>query len=215
MIKEQMNIAELPALHCTKPIVSCSCGQKKYNVIYADPPWDVKKIQRKVRPNQKQLDYSTMSIEDIKQMPIKDITEDNSVCFIWTTQSYLPKTFEILEAWGFKYQRTITWDKMNGLCLFGFHNRTEFLLFGYKGKLQMYPERQAIPTAFQISSKHSKHSQKPNQIRKAIEVFGEKRLELFARSREGFFPDYEYDGCDVFGNEVSNSIKLNTGNNYS
>lgn len=179
---------------------------KKYQVIYADPAWDVKKIKRKVRPNQVEFDYKTMSVEEIKNMPIASMTDDNAVCFIWTTQSYLPHTFEILKAWGFKYQRTITWDKMNGLCLFGFHNRTEFLLFGYKGKLEMYPERKAIPTLFQISSKNGKHSQKPSQIRTAIEVFGENRLELFARSREGFFPDHEYDGWDVWGNEVNNSI---------
>lgn len=90
--------------------------KKKYNVIYADPPWDVKKIQRAVRPNQKQMDYTTMSVEEIESIPIQDITDDNCVCFIWTTQAYLPHTFGILKAWGFKYQRTITWDKMNGLC---------------------------------------------------------------------------------------------------
>lgn len=91
-------------------------------------------------------------------------------------------------------------------ALFGFHNRTEFLLFGYKGKIEMYPEREAIPTVFQISSANAEHSQKPSQIRRAIEVFGEHRLELFARSRKGFFPDYEYEGWDVYGNEVNNSI---------
>lgn len=183
---------------------------KKYQVIYADPPWEVKKIQRKVRPNQVHFDYETMSIDDIKNMPISNITDDNCVCFIWTTQSYLPHTFEILKAWGFKYQRTITWDKMNGLCLFGFHNRTEFIVFGYKGKIEMYPKRNAIPTLFQISSKGGKHSQKPDQIRKAIEVFGENRLELFARSRDGFFPNHEYIGWDVYGNEVEGSVKLKT-----
>jgi site-specific DNA-methyltransferase (adenine-specific) len=179
---------------------------KKYNVIYADPPWEVKKIKRDVRPNQVHFDYVTMSIDDIKNMPISDITDDNCVCFIWTTQSYLPYTFEILKAWGFKYQRTITWDKMNGLCLFGFHNRTEFIVFGYKGKIEMYPKRNAIPTIFQIKS--GKHSQKPDRIRKAIEVFGEKRLELFARSREGWFSDIEYEGWDVYGNQVNNSITI-------
>ena len=104
---------------------------KKYNIIYADPAWKMKKIERKVRPNQKGFDYPTMELEDIKNLPVKDLADDNCVLFLWTTQSYLPKAFEVMESWGFKYQRTLTWDKMNGLCLFGFHNRTEFLLFGY------------------------------------------------------------------------------------
>ena len=167
---------------------------KKYQVIYADPPWDVKKIKRKVRPNQIEFDYPTMSLEEIKNLPVPDITADDAVCFLWTTQAYLPKSFEVLGQWGFKYQRTLTWDKMNGLCLFGFHHRTEFILFGYKGKIEMYPKRKAIPSIFQISSKHLRHSQKPDEIRKAIEVFGENRIELFARQKTS--------GWDVWGNEV-------------
>lgn len=167
---------------------------KKYQIIYADPPWDVKKIKRKVRPNQVEFDYPTMSLEEIKDLPIKNITDENSVLFLWTTQAYLPKAFEVMEEWGFKYQRTLTWDKCNGMCLFGFHNRTEFLLFGYKGKLEMYPKRKAVPTIFSISSKQLRHSQKPNEIRETISVYGKEKIELFARQYA--------DGWDCWGNEV-------------
>lgn len=172
----------------------------KYKIIYADPPWDVKKIQRKVRPNQVEFDYPTMSLKEICSLPVKEISDENSICFLWTTQAYLPKAFEVLTKWGFKYQRTITWDKKNGLCLFGFHHRTEFLLVGYKGKIEMYPKRKAVPTQFTFSSKKLKHSQKPDEIRKSIEVFGETRIELFARQKT--------EGWDVWGNEVESDIVL-------
>jgi N6-adenosine-specific RNA methylase IME4 len=99
-----------------------------------------------------------------------------------------------MDAWGFKYQRTLTWDKMNGMCLFGFHNRTEFLLFGYKGKLEMYPKRKTVPTMLQFSSKKLRHSEKPKEIRDSISVFGENKIELFARQN--------VDGWDCWGNEV-------------
>lgn len=174
----------------------------KYQIIYADPPWDVKKIKRASRPNQVEFDYPTMSLEEIKELPVKEISDENAMLFLWTTQAYLPKAFSVMEAWGFKYQRTITWDKMNGLCLFGFHHRTEFLLVGYKGKIEMYPKRKAIPTQFTFSSKKLKHSQKPDEIRKAIEVFGENRIELFARQK--------INGWDVWGNEVKSDIDLLT-----
>lgn len=154
----------------------------------------MKKIERKVRPNQTGFDYPTMELEDIKNLPVKDLADDNCVLFLWTTQSYLPKAFEVMESWGFKYQRTLTWDKMNGLCLFGFHNRTEFLLFGYKGKIEMYPKRKTIPTMLQQSSKKLRHSEKPKEIRELIEVFGENRIELFARQHA--------EGWDCWGNEV-------------
>ena len=171
---------------------------KKYNVIYADPPWEVKKLIRKVRPNQVEFDYPTMKLEDIKSLKVKDICEENCVLFLWTTHAYLPKAFEVMDAWGFKYQRTITWDKQNGMCLFGFHHRTEFLLFGYKGKIQMYPKRKAFPTIIQAKSKY--HSHKPQIFRDLIAPFGDKKLEMFAR----IVPD----GWDVWGNEVESSVAL-------
>jgi N6-adenosine-specific RNA methylase IME4 len=172
--------------------------KKKYNVIYADPAWDVKKIKRKVRPNQVEFDYPTMKLEDIKALKVKDIIEDNCVLFLWTTHAYLPKAFEVMDAWGFKYQRTITWDKNNGMCLFGFHHRTEFLLFGYKGKIEMYPKRKAFPTM--VSAKSEFHSQKPQIFRDLIAPFGDKKLEMFAR----IVPE----GWDVWGNEVESSVAL-------
>jgi len=97
-----------------------------------------------------------------------------------------------MDRWGFKYQRTITWDKGNGMCLFGFHHRTEFLLFGYKGKLEMYPKRKTFPTLVQAKSAY--HSSKPQIFRDLISVFGNKKIELFARQKAK--------GWDSWGNEV-------------
>ena len=165
---------------------------KKYQIIYADPPWDVKKIKRKSRPNQVVFDYPTMSIDEIKSLPVDTISDTNAVLFLWTTHAYLPKSFDVMKEWGFKYQRTVTWDKQNGLCLFGFHHRTEFLLFGYKGKIEMYPKRKAFPTM--VVAKSSRHSEKPQVFRDLIMPFGDTRIELFARQKT--------EGWDVWGNEV-------------
>jgi len=171
---------------------------KKYQIIYVDPPWQIKKIQRKVRPNQVKMDYPTMSVEEIMALQIQSISEDQSVCFLWTIQKYLRQSFDVLEAWDFKYQRTITWDKSNGMCLFGFHHRTEFLLFGYKGKIEMYPKRKAFPTI--VQAKSEKHSSKPQIFRDLISPFGKTKIELFARQKT--------DGWDVWGNEVESDINL-------
>jgi len=173
---------------------------KKYQIIYADPPWRIQKIKRKVRPNQVDMDYPMMDLEDIKKLPIYNISEDNSVCFLWTIQRYLKDAFDVLAEWGFKYQRTITWDKGNGMCLFGFHHRTEFLLFGYKGKIEMYPRRKAFPTI--VQAKSDRHSSKPQIFRDLISPFGKTKIELFARQKT--------DGWDVWGNEVESDIELIT-----
>ena len=173
---------------------------KKYQLIYIDPPWNIKKIIRKVRPNQVKMDYPVMTVEEIISLPVENLADTNCSLFLWTIQKYLPISFDIMKEWGFKYQRTITWDKKDGMCLFGFHHRTEFLLHGYKGKIEMYPRRKAIPTIW--VEKSLRHSQKPDGLRKAIEVFGETRLEMFARQKS--------DGWDVWGNEVESDIEINT-----
>jgi site-specific DNA-methyltransferase (adenine-specific) len=146
------------------------------------------------------MDYQTMSYGELWDMSkkIKEISDENSVLFLWTIQKWLPLSFELLHVWGFKYQRTLTWDKKNGMCLFGFHHRSEFVLFGYKGKLEMYPRRKAIPTVFQAKSPF--HSAKPDEFYKMIEIFGSPRIDLFARKKR--------EGWEVWGNEVESDIEL-------
>jgi len=171
----------------------------KYDLIVIDPPWPVKKIVRTSRPNQTaHLDYPTMSFDRIAALPIEKIADNHSVVFLWTTQNFLPDAFTLLKKWGFKYQRTLTWDKGNGMCLFGFHHRNEFVVFGYKGRIEMFPRQKAVPTVF--AGKSERHSAKPDIFYKMIEHFGNKRIDLFARK--------ERPGWDVFGNEVISSIPL-------
>ena len=167
-----------------------------YDVIVVDPPWPVKKIIRKVRPNQTSaLDYPTMSINDISSLPICDVAADNSLLFLWTTHAFLEVSFGIMRNWGFRYQRCLTWDKGNGMCLFGFHHRTEFCLFGYRGKINMYPYGKAIPTVF--SGRSPRHSAKPDEFYGLISHLGVRRLDIFARtSRPGWV---------VWGNEVESN----------
>ena len=165
----------------------------KYQVIVVDPPWPITKIKRGVRPNQIEIDYPIMSLEDIKLQPINILGKNNSVCFLWTIQKFLREAFMILEHWNFKYQRVITWDKGNGMSLFGFHHRTEFILFGYRGKLEMYPRRRTMPT---LITEHTwrQHSVKPQVFYDYASAFGEPKIDLFARQ--------EREGWDVWGNEV-------------
>ena len=164
-----------------------------FETIVVDPPWPVKKVVRKVRPNQKaELDYVTMTLDEIKALPVQNIAADNAVLFLWTTHAFLESAFDVMRAWGFKYQRCLTWDKANGVCFFGFHHRTELCLFGYRGKIEMYPRRKAIPTVF--SGKSERHSAKPDEFYKLVEPLGERRIDVFARRPR--------DGWVVWGNEV-------------
>ena len=59
---------------------------KKYNIIYADQPWNYndKRTGKKISGGAINH-YNTMKIEDIKKMPIQDITGENCMLFMWVT----------------------------------------------------------------------------------------------------------------------------------
>lgn len=186
---------------------------KKYNVIYADPPWtyDNKSVKAEGEGKEIAIDsrYDLMTLEDLKKMPLKDITEKDSVCFMWAINPLIPEAFELLKAWGFKYKTMLTWKKTS--CSgYWFMGITEHILFGIRGNVPAF--RSGLLNFHECKS--GQHSQKPHYFRELISKavsnsFTEpKKLELFARSRDNLFPDYEYEGWDVYGNQVNNSIVL-------
>ena len=166
----------------------------KYNVIYADPPWDVK-----AGPDwgsgeeSKDLLYPTMSLEEISALPIKELASNNAHLYIWTINKYIPQTYDIARAWGFKPSCLITWCKPpHGIGLGGTYiQNTEHLLFCRRGTLEAIKR---IDTTW-FSYPRGRHSEKPDEFRKMIEeVSPGKRIELFAREK---VRDW-----DVWGNEV-------------
>jgi len=176
-----------------------SFPNKKYQIIVADPPWEIKKIQRRVRPNQVDMDYPMINLEEIKSLPISTITDDLCICFIWTIDKYLYDTPSVLNAWGFNYHLTMSWDKTNGLAMYGFNRQTEFIVVGLKGKHEAYPKRRTIRTSF--SAKSPYHSGKPDEFYRMLDVLPfNPRIDLFARKpRMDLFSINKW---DIWGNEI-------------
>ena len=140
-----------------------------------------------------------MSIEKLKLLSVREITDTNCGLFLWTTHTTLPWGLELMNSWGFKYHCAITWDKKGGWCIAGFYRRTEICLYGYKGKMNINQKGKFIPTL--ITEAKRKHSQKPDVMRKWIESNTPMpRIELFARQKTA--------GWDVWGNEVESDIDL-------
>lgn len=84
---------------------------KKYSVIYADPPWSYTAggKQRNVRRH-----YHTMAPEDIFALPVQDIAADNCLLFLWATFPNLDVALETIRRWGFKYKTAaFVWVKRN------------------------------------------------------------------------------------------------------
>jgi len=171
---------------------------KKYNVIVIDPPWQIEKIKKRVRPNQVDIAYPMMSLKEIMGIPIKEITDDKCILFLWIIDKYLFNGKRILESWGFKYHLTMTWDKTNGLAMYGFNRQSEFILVGLKGKHNAYPPRKTIPTSFRAKSK--KHSEKPIEFYKMIRHLEGSKIDIFARRR--------HEGFDAFGNQVDKDMQV-------
>ena len=176
---------------------------KKYQIIVVDPPWKIQKILKRVRPKQKEMDYSMMTVDEIKALSISKIADERCMLFLWTIDKYLFESKEILESWGFKHHLTMAWDKTNGQALYGFNRQTEFILVGLKGKHEAFPTRKTIPTSFRVKSPY--HSAKPHEFYQMLDVLDGNRIEIFARySRDNLFGK----NWDVWGNEVKSDIEL-------
>lgn len=168
---------------------------KKYQVIYADPPWEYdSSLPQKYGDVEKH--YSVMSITDICAMPIKDISDKDCVLFLWVTSPKLPLAFKVMEAWGFDYKTSFVWDKVGHNV--GYYNsvRHEFLLIGGKGQSTPTMDKKKLHDSVITIEKSDKHSEKPEEFRKLIEELypNTQKIELFARTK--------VTGWDQWGNQI-------------
>lgn len=166
----------------------------KYRVIYADPPWHYGDERSGGNHGGAVDHYNTMSINELKNMPLSSLTEDNAVLFLWATAPLLPEALELINAWGFKYKTNFIWDKVKHNM--GHYNsvRHELLLIATNGSCT--PDNVQLFDSVQSIERTDRHSEKPEEFRKIIDTlytYGNK-LEMFARK--------QVEGWEVFGNEL-------------
>lgn len=162
---------------------------KKYRVIYADPPWSYNDKQDTGMLGGAVKHYTTMPLDDICALPVP--AADNAVLFMWVTSPLLEDSFKVINAWGFKYKSSFVWDKVAHNM--GHYNsvRHEFLLIATKGSCT--PDVKKLYDSV-VSIERTEHSRKPKEFREMIDTLypvGE-RLEMFAREAP--------EGWDVWGN---------------
>lgn len=193
---------------------------KKYQVIYADPPWDYGgKMQydkttiksenegftREIFISSASFKYPTLKLKELMLLDVNGIADDDCILFMWTTGPQLANAVKLGEAWGFEYKTVaFVWDKM-------VHNpgrytlsQTEFVLAFKKGK---FPTPRGARNIRQLVQIHrGEHSEKPLLVMDGItKMFPlQKKIELFARNN--------YIGWDNWGLEIPDSkigIKTN------
>jgi N6-adenosine-specific RNA methylase IME4 len=173
---------------------------KKYEIIYADPPWS---YNDKMAGHSFSLDheYKTQKKQWISNLPIDKITNNDCCLFLWVTSPLLDEGIEVLKDWGFTYKTVaFVWSKMtkNGKRVSNLGRWTmgnvELCLLGVKGSPNKW--RQIKNVKQFVEAERTRHSKKPDEVRKRIvELLGDRtRIELFAREK--------IDGWDVWGDEV-------------
>ena len=176
-----------------------------YSTILADPPWRFQNRTGKVAPEHKRLGrYGTMSLEEIKALPVSEVAADNAHLYLWVPNALLPDGLAVMEAWGFRYVTNIVWEKVrkdggpDGRGVgFYFRNVTELLLFGVKGHMRtLDPGRSQVNF---IATRKREHSRKPDEQYDLIEACSPgPYLEMFAR--------YARPHWDAWGNEADPDV---------
>lgn len=171
-------------------------NDKKFNVVYADPPWKVPTGSKKsLNPP-----YEIMNTKEISKINIRNNIENGCHLYLWVPNSMLKDGLAVMKAWGFAYKLPLIWHKIrkDGKTsgqVYGhyFRNSTEICLFGTykKNKRTLNNVQNNV-----ISTQKREHSRKPDEMYELIEKCSEGPfLELFGRN--------ERPGWTTFGNQTT------------
>lgn len=177
-----------------------------FQTILADPPWRFANRTGKVAPEHKRLDrYGTMELDEIKNLPVGDVTAKNAHLYLWVPNALLPEGIDVMKAWGFRYVSNVIWAKRrkdggpDGRGVgFYFRNVTEPILFGVRGSMRtLAPARSTVNM---IETRKREHSRKPDEQYDLIESCSPgPYLEMFAR--------YAREGWTAWGNEADAEVE--------
>jgi len=162
---------------------------RRFGTILADPPWRFTNRTGKVAPEHHRLSrYGTMDLEEIKNLPVSDVSADPAHLYLWVPNALLKEGLDVMDAWGFTYKTNLIWHKVrkdggsDGRGVgFYFRNVTEIILFGTRGKnaRTLPPGRSQVNL---LATRKREHSRKPDELYEIIEACSSgPRLEIFAR----------------------------------
>lgn len=173
----------------------------RYRTIVADPPWEYgdgfpgghsRRAGGMFSPLEVvALPYPSMTLDDIRAMPVASYAEADCRLFLWTTNRYLPAAFDVLSSWSFTYRQTLVWNKLDAnLPASVAPNSAEFVIVATRGK----PARCGSMPSAVVTTARGAHSAKPDCWMDHFEnVSPGPYLELFARRNRL--------GWDTWGNE--------------
>jgi N6-adenosine-specific RNA methylase IME4 len=161
-----------------------------FRVIVADPPWMYDK-----RPDddthRSRLDYPSMTIPALCELPVRDIAADDCVLWLWTTNAHMRHAYSILDSWGFEERTILTWAKNRMGCGDWLRGQTEHCILAVKGR----PTVTLYNQTTLLNAPVRQHSRKPDEFFDLVDrLCPGSKVELFCREARP--------GWAVFGNEV-------------
>ena len=178
---------------CVEDLAELASGGRKFGCIYADPPW---RYENQVTRAAVSNHYRDMSVDEICELPVKDLAARDAHLHLWTTNAFLFEAPRIFDAWGFEFRSSFIWAKTNiGIGNY-WRNSHEILLTAVRGDANHFLDHTLRSW---IECNRSQHSSKPEQVRTMLRCASPAPyLELFARTPT--------EGWTAWGN----AIKQNT-----
>ncbi len=170
-----------------------------YDLIMADPPWQFETYSDAGRGKSADQHYATMSLTDIKQMPVSYLGRGDCLLWLWATHPMLREGLDVMDAWGFRYVTSGVWVKRTktGKLAFGTGYRlrcaSEPFLIGTLGNPKTAKTVRTV-----IEGPVREHSRKPDEAYREAEAMGSgalRRLDMFSRETRP--------GWDAWGNEAA------------
>jgi N6-adenosine-specific RNA methylase IME4 len=159
---------------------------RRYRTLVVDPPWPYHVKSRGCAENH----YSTLDLGGLARLPVSEWADEHAHLYLWTTNAFMPKAYELVEAWGFVQKTILTWVKPQIGMGHYFRNNTEHCLFAVRGRLPAL--RKDIPTAF--SADRRRHWAKPECFFDIVQAMSPgPYLDVFSRQQRL--------GWDTWGNE--------------
>ena len=162
----------------------------KFDLIYADPPWQYDFVEAENRAIENQ--YPTLAVQQLCELAVP--SADNALLLLWATAPKLKEALQVMESWGFSYKTHAIWDKEIIGMGYWFRGQHELLLVGVKGHFSPPPTGIRVSSIFK--EKRTRHSHKPIAFYEWVERSfpSAKYIELFARDTRK--------GWSFWGNEI-------------
>lgn len=161
-----------------------------FDLLMADPPWCFETYSDRGKDKSPEAHYKTMTLDEIKALPVGHLAAQDAVLWLWATHPMLPQQLGVIEAWGFRFVTSGVWVK---------RTPTGKLAFGTGYRLRCSSEPFLVATNGNpatartvrtvIEGQIRRHSEKPNEAFKAAEELmpDARRIEIFSRtSRPGW-----------------------------